>query len=508
MKKLMLAIGIITLMSCKQKEAKIDGLGIVEFQVFGNESAQPHFKKGLLLLHSFEYQDARDEFIKAQQLDPKMAMAYWGEAMTYNHSLWSEQDYEKGYEAVQKINVMQYSDQLSSIEQGLLEAVKILYKPKTSKVERDEAYKNYMEKLYEKEPNNNEVASFYSISLLGSVPEGRNDSIYGLGAEIAKKVLSNNPSHPGALHYLIHSYDDPNHANLALNAADAYSVVAPDASHALHMPSHIYVALGMWDKVISSNIDSYQASLNRMERKNLGNDARGYHAYHWLEYGYLQKNELEKAKEMVLDMEQFVKETPSSRGRVHMVFLKGTYLVESNDWESPIANIEVDVSGLNITIKSQYQFLEGYKAYFKNDGDKLSEIIDGLEAAIKKESSLVDYLDDGYSVCMSPSRDVPTQTNINESLVMLMQLKALGSWMENNVTDTEKWIKESIAIEKKLSYSYGPPVIQKPTHELYAEWLMSQKRFKEASEQYDLTLEMATNRRQANDGKAKAMASI
>jgi hypothetical protein len=89
---------------------------------------------------------------------------------------------------------------------------------------------------------------------------------------------------------------------LALDAADAYAKVAPDASHALHMPSHIYVALGMWDRVISSNVHSYQASINRMERKKLGNDARGYHAFHWLEYGYLQTNELDKAKEMVIEL--------------------------------------------------------------------------------------------------------------------------------------------------------------------------------------------------------------
>jgi hypothetical protein len=190
------------------------------------------------------------------------------------------------------------------------------------------------------------------------------------------------------------------------------------------------------------------------------------------------------------------------------VFLKGTYLVETNDWQSPIANIEVDVADLNITVQSQYLFLDGYKAFVNEDQQTLNEVIDALEDKIQKESLLVDYMNDGYSVCTSPSRSIPTQTNINESTVMLIQLKALKSWMENNVMDTEHWLKESIEIEKKLSYSYGPPVIQKPTHELYAEWLMSQNRFEEASVQYDITLEMATNRRQAKEGKSKALTSI
>jgi hypothetical protein len=117
-------------------------------------------------------------------------------------------------------------------------------------------------------------------------------------------------------------------------------------------------------------------------------------------------------------------------------------------------------------------------------------------------------MNDGYSVCSSASRNVPTESNINESLVMLMQLKAINSWMNNNVVDTEYWLKESIVTENKLSYSYGPPVIQKPTHELYAEWLISQDRFEEADLQYDLTLKMATNRRQAVDGKKQIQSSI
>jgi hypothetical protein len=211
---------------------------------------------------------------------------------------------------------------------------------------------------------------------------------------------------------------------------------------------------------------------------------------------------------MVLELEQYVKETPSNRGRVHLVFLKGTYLVEANDWNSPIANIEVDIEGLNITVQSQYLFLDGYKAFVNKDQQKLNEVIENLDNKIKKETLLVDYMSDGYSVCTSPSRSVPTQSNINESLVMLMQLKAIKAWLNNDAVETERLIKESIEIENKLSYSYGPPVIQKPTHELYAEWLLSQNRFDEAIKQFDLTLEMATNRRLALEGKKQAMSSI
>jgi tetratricopeptide (TPR) repeat protein len=504
MKNIIYLLTLIFIVSCKKDVKKTDTLGVVEFQVTGNKDAQEQFEKGLLLLHSFEYDDAREAFLEAQKKDPNMAMAFWGEAMTYNHSLWGEQDYEAGFSAVEKAKDLQDAEAYSEIEQGFLEAVEILYSPKTTKVQRDQAYKDYMKSLYETYPKNQEIAAFYAISLLGSVPEGRDDVVYGQGAEVAKKVLEKNPKHPGALHYLIHSYDDPYHAELAIDAANSYSKVAPDASHALHMPSHIYVALGMWDEVINSNIDSYQASLNRMKRKELGNDARGYHAYHWLEYGYLQRGDFDKAKQMVLDMETYTIETPSDRSKIHLVFLKGTYLVETNQWDSPIADIEIDVSNLSVTGQAQYYFIEGYEAFAENNLEKLEAIIETLSNEIDENSLLVENINDGFTVCSSLSRSAPTQTNINQSIVMLKQLQALSAWLDNDNVKTESLLKETISAERELSYSYGPPVIQKPTNEMYADWLMSQNRFKEALEQYTTTLERATKRRLALEGIEKA----
>lgn len=258
----------ITLFSCNKETKNTDYLGIVNIEISGDQDALPHFEKGLLLLHSFEYDDAREAFLEAQEIDPNMAMAYWGEAMSYNHNLWSEQNYESATETLAKLKEIDYSDTVSDLEKDLIESLFVLYKPQTDKHERDVAYSKYMENLNDKYPDNHEVAAFYALSLLGSAEEGRDDALFEKGAKIAQGIIEENPNHPGALHYLIHSYDDPAHANLALSAADNYSKVAPDASHALHMPSHIYVASGMWDEVVSSNISSYEASLHRMERKN------------------------------------------------------------------------------------------------------------------------------------------------------------------------------------------------------------------------------------------------
>jgi tetratricopeptide (TPR) repeat protein len=474
-------LAIFLLISCQQDRSSQYSLGVASLKVTGKNAALPYFEKGLLLLYSFEYEDAREEFRKAQESDSGMAMAYWGEAMTYNHSLWGEQDYEKAAAALQRLKANANVESVTPLERDFVRAVQILYRPDTDKVIRDKDYAEYMHGMYDRYPGNQEVAAFYSLSLLGSVPEGRDDNLYGQAAVVAQGILKENPKHPGALHYLIHSYDDPDHARLALDAANAYSKVAPDASHALHMPSHIYVALGMWDEVVSANERSYQASVDRMERKKLDNNARSFHAYHWLEYGYLQKGRIEDARKMVLDMQRYSTETPSKYARTHMVFLKGTFLVETNLWDSPIADIPIDVSGLNVAVRSQYNFLEGMKAFKAGNREKLDEMIATINKDCEFETIIVN--DAGKTVCLSQTREEASRTDITESETMEMQLRGLRAWLDNDVEHAEKWLKRSAEMEDSLSYSYGPPFIQKPTHELYAEWLLAQQRPQEAIEQ-------------------------
>ncbi len=492
MRYLSIFLALFIIISCKQKNTENSYLGIVNISVTGKESAQPHFEKGLLLLHSFEYEDARDAFQKAQKKDPKMPMAYWGEAMTHNHSLWQEQDYEAATTVLAKLDSLDLEKNTTEIEQDLIESIHLLYQPKTEKKQRDLAYANFMEGLYKKYPANQEVAAFYALSLLGSVPEGRDDILYGKGAKIAKGILNENPNHPGALHYLIHSYDDPNHATLALDAANAYSKVAPDASHALHMPSHIYVAMGMWDNVISSNIASYQASINRMEQKKLDNDARGYHAFHWLEYGYLQKGNNKEAKKMVLDMKKYAAENLSKNARVYLVFLKGTYLTETDEWEGEIANIPVDITDLNISVRSKYHFLEGMKAFKTGNTQKLDSILKIMDQDHKRESFVVS--EGSSKLCSGVTRDEATQMDLKGSEIRQNQLMALRAELNNNTKLAEEHFIKSIDIENSISYSYGPPSIQKPTHELYADWLLAQNKKEEAAKQYELALKIGPGR--------------
>ncbi len=273
-------------------------LGVISIDVSGSPEAIPAFEEGLKLLHSFEFDDAGEKFRKAQEIDPDFAMAYWGEAMTENHPLWREQEFDKANEILNKLGETKEerrSKFKTEFEKDLFDAVSILYGAGDKKA-RDQAYSDFMGELHDKYPDNHEVAAFYGLSVLGAVKGGRDLNQYGKGAKIVQSVIAENPNHPGALHYLIHSYDDPDNAPKALEAANSYAKIAPEAKHALHMPSHIYVALGMWDEVISSNVAAFAASEKRKAKKELGNDALDYHSLKWLMYGYLQKKEFAKER--------------------------------------------------------------------------------------------------------------------------------------------------------------------------------------------------------------------
>ena len=183
MKYLLYLCLALSIFSCKKTEtANENFLGVINIVVTGNNDAQPYFEKGLLLLHSFEYEDARDEFQMAQKKDPNMAMAYWGEAMTYNHGLWSQQNYEEATATLNKLETIENLNSITELEKDFIQAVQILYGENKTKNERDVDYSNYMKQLSIKYPDNHEITAFYALSLLASVADGRDDEIYGKGA--------------------------------------------------------------------------------------------------------------------------------------------------------------------------------------------------------------------------------------------------------------------------------------------------------------------------------------
>ena len=505
------AIAVICSSSCKNNNNKQpDKLGSIQFTVTGKEEAQASFKKGLLLLHSFEYEDAAEQFAEAISIDKNFIMAYWGQAMTYNHSLWRFQDNEKAKTVLNQLAATpdeRVAKAKTELEKDFIKAVNILYGPGTKAV-RDSLYADYMGMLHSKYAGNNEVTAFYSVALIGSVQVGRNTKVYELAAAMAKEVLKNNPNHPGALHYLIHAYDDPQHAALALTTADKYSVIAPSAGHALHMPTHIYLSLGMWDKVISSNINSWEASKNRKEIKKLSNDELGYHYYHWLMYGYLQKGEKEKAKNITDSMLRLCNELSSDRAREHMIYQKSTYLVETNEYGNKLNDVEVKTNDLNIVTRAMNDYTDAMKSYHEKNANGLKEFTDKLGNEILIDEERMNNT--GIKLCGSINSNIPNQLDIQQSQIMLVELKAMEARLKKNNALTEKLLKQAVEMEKNVSYAFGPPTIVKPSFELYGEWLLEMNRPKEALTQFNLSLTAAPGRLLSLTGKknAEAMLSI
>jgi len=237
-------------------------LSPVRFPNSGSPAAQPSFLRGVTALHNFQYEDAVEAFREAQGIDRDFAMAYWGEAMAYNQTLWLNQDADMARRILLRLAPTpeaRATKAKTDREKAYLRAVEILF-GSGDRAERDRAYAAEMGKLARSYPEDLEALSFFALALMGRMArspalfrEGGDDQhqhalvgseIQKEAAAILKKVLAQNPDHPGALHYLIHDYDDPDHARLALPAARAYAKVAPESSHALHMPAHIFLQLG------------------------------------------------------------------------------------------------------------------------------------------------------------------------------------------------------------------------------------------------------------------------
>ena len=485
-----------------------DQLGEIHTRFSANESALPHFEKGLKLLHNFEYEAACSEFLKAQELDSNCVMAYWGEAMTYNHPLWRQQDYDKGQAALNKLAetpAERASLAQNDLEKDFLHCMEIMYGPKGAKKERDSMYSKQLERMYKKYEGDEEVATFYALSLLGSVKVGRDIPTYEKGAEVVQGVLKNNPHHPGALHYLIHSYDDPGHAPKALPAAFSYAKVAADATHALHMPSHIFVSVGMWEEVIKSNIASWNASVESAKKDTSSKHFGSYHALHWWAYGLLQQGRFEEAHELVTNMNQYASDKPNKRARGYLIDMKGNYLAESGNWTSEVADFTCKTEDLNITTQALALFLNGRKAFAEKNSEAIADLISQMETARTDAARLVS--EEGIPMCASSSganRQTPNQADLDHARVLELELKGLQALLLEKPDEAEPFFKEATELEAATSYSFGPPVIVIPSYELYGHFLLEQGRAEEAADQFDKALEKGPKRRLALQGRMAA----
>jgi tetratricopeptide (TPR) repeat protein len=460
-------------------------LGTVHFPATGKPRAQKSFVRGVLLLHNFDYEDARAEFQEASRIDPGFAMAYWGEAMTHNHPLWFEQDVKAARAALARLAPTaagQLQKAGNDRERGYLKAVQILY-GEGSKPWRDEQYSIALEDLCRHYPKDLEALAFSALALLGACEGNRDTMVYMRAAAKAEEVYRHNPDHPGALHYLTHSFDEPVHAPLGLPYARAYSKVAAASAHAQHMPSHIFMPLGLWDDVSVANERAWQVSCDRVNRRKLKIEGRDYHSYHWLHYSYLQQGRFDDAGKILDGIEQAAVQSKSPRVRWYLAHTMAIDAVETDRWDR--LTKAVDLDGIELSAPVSLLFARGLAAVRRGD----LKTADAVVVQMKQEASQVGRLAAPAGCCRLEffTRSWSVGTSSAES--MIRQLAGLLALARGKPDQGLEQLRASIDMVKMVQVEYGPPLQPCPVYELYGDALRDLKRYDEAKDKYRLSLE-------------------
>ena len=368
--------------------------GEVNFQISCGPAVQKTFKEAVWTLHSFWYPEALKGFTAVTEAEPGCAMGYWGIAMSHWYPLWyppSPAALKAGAEAVEKAVA---AGPKTEREKDYIVAIAAFYRDsdKLDHQTRAVAYEKAMEQVYLRYPEDREAAVFYGLALNASaLPTDKTYANQRKAAEILNKVWAEQPNHPGVVHYLIHSDDSPQFAAAGLDAAICYSKIAPDVPHALHMPSHIFTRLGMWQQSIDSNRAAHAAAVAYV-RKTLGPesfDTETVHTMDYLEYAYLQTAQDRGAKEVVDELTSFRQSAAPNLPTAYAVAaIPVRYALERRDWPAAAALSEPAI-GFPL---ERFPWAEAMIAYARALGDARTGNIAGAEAEIGRLQSLEDKL--------------------------------------------------------------------------------------------------------------------
>jgi tetratricopeptide (TPR) repeat protein len=335
----LLALGALADEGHHHEDLTTDQLGMVHFPVSCAAIVQKPFERGVALLHSFWYEEAEKEFEQIAKDDPQCAMAHWGIAMSIWHQLWNQPDAATIRRGQAEVKNAKSLHPKTGRERDYISAVDAFYRGKKRDYhDRANAYCQAMETTYHSYPDDLEAAAFYALSLLASEPD--NDTTFAnrkQAAAVLEKLFAVEPDHPGVAHYLIHSYDKPQLAELGLPAARRYAKIAPAAPHALHMPSHIFARLGLWQDDIDSNLASIAAT-RKTAAMHMGGAGHQFHAMDFLVYAYLQSGHEAEAQRVIDE----VKAMPAKKDDMYgmdfdprtdaLVTFSARYVLEMHHW--------------------------------------------------------------------------------------------------------------------------------------------------------------------------------
>ncbi|MEZ7949189.1 MAG: hypothetical protein QMC07_01330 [Flavobacteriaceae bacterium] len=470
--------------------------GEVSFSLSCRYDLRETFNLGLSLIHSFEYAEAEKAFVSILDQDSECLMAYWGTAMSIlNHPLSLKQNPESLKRGEALLKVAQTLAPNNDREKDYIDAVSIYFKDwqtldtQTRKLK----YESKMKELYVKYPGDVETAVFYSLAILATAD--LNDKTYSKQKEsgkILEDLFKTNPNHPGIAHYIIHNYDSPELANLALKTARQYSVIAPASAHAQHMPSHIFTRLGLWDESIKSNIDSANSAVCYAESVNPNASwVSEIHAIDYLVYAYLQLGDNAKAK---LEMDK-VKEIKEVFPKDHfasayaLIAIPARLAVENKNWELAtkleLPNTNLDW-GKATWPKAILHFSRALG--FTNTGNSL---------AAQKELEILISLRDRLNEA----------ENIYESGQVTIQIEAIKGWIEYSKGNADKaieYMKLASNLESETSKAAVTPGEIIPADELLADLYLALNRPEDALKAYKLNLKGHPSRFNGIYGAAKA----
>lgn len=461
-------------------------LGTVHFPVSCAPSVQKPFERGIALLHSFWYEEAEKEFAQIAQDDPRCAMAQWGMAMSQWHQLWNHPDAATTKKAREEIKKAGSLHAATPRERDYIAAMKAFYGGKGNFEARATSYSRSMEKVYQRNPNDHEAAVFYALSILaadqGDDPTFANDK---KAAAILEKLFATEPDHPGVAHYLIHAYDRPQLAELGLPAARRYAQVAPAAPHALHMPSHIFARVGLWQDDINSNLASVAAT-RKTTAMHMGGEGHQFHAMDFLFYAYLQSGRDADAKAMIEEVKAMPDTVHNMYGTDYnpraatLVYFTALYPIEMRHW--------ADAAALTATGAGRPE--DEYITYWAH---AIGAAHQGNADQVGKDAEQIDAVH--TKLVAAKKKEFAELVDKTHKQVLAWQLVAGGKY------------DEALAILRPLADkedSLGDEPQGIPTREMVAEVLMMAKRPELALAEYETDLKFNPNRFNGLYGAAQA----
>ena len=458
-------------------------LGHIEFATSTRSAdAQARFVSGLAWLHNFGYDEAIDEFRKAQAIDPGFAMAYWGEAMCHFRPVWRIENLTEGRAALAKLGDSR-DDRLAKAgtarERAYLEAVETLFGDTDQQIVRHTAFSDAMRRIAEQYPDDLDAAAFYAFGLIGLVPVGvYEDTRLDVAGAAAERAFALNPRHPGAAHAVIHAYDDRERASRALAAAKAYATIALASSHARHMPAHVFLQLGMWDEAATSDEAAWDAAVAHAKHRGLSAADRDYHPLSWLVYEYVQQGRFDRSRGALRPLEEALAADPKPWMKNELATWRAYYIVGSGRW--------AEVADRRAFDNADELFALGYAAAKTKDLDRARMTLGVMKKVAATDSE--------------PSRR-------ELATIMERQLAAVIGAAGGAMDAALAAARAASELEDQTPRATGRPHPVKSSHELYGELLLQANRPAEAKKQFERALWRVANRSSSVLGLARAAAA-